>query len=136
MFGPQPTDDETQAVVAFLATLDQPPNPHLRDGKRTESANRGRLLFEGKANCIHCHKGEYYTSERNYDVKLEADGSPYTLWNPPSLRGVWDRGPFLHDGRSKSLDELLQKPHAAEKLGGKELTADERKDVIEFLLSL
>jgi DNA-binding beta-propeller fold protein YncE len=136
MFGPKPTDDEIKAVVAFLTTFDQPPNPHLKDGKRTDSAERGRALFEGKANCIHCHKGEHYTSDRNYDVKLEPDGSPYTLWNPPSLLGLWDRGPFLHDGRAKTLDELLEKHHAPEKLGGKELTPEERKDLIEFLLSL
>jgi YVTN family beta-propeller protein len=136
MFGPKPTDDEIKAVVAYLATLEQPPNPHLIHGKRSPSAERGRALFEGKANCIHCHKGEHYTSDRNYDVKLEPDGSPYTLWNPPSLRGLWDRGPFLHDGRAKTLDELIEKHHAAEKLGGKELTPEERKDLIEFLLSL
>jgi cytochrome c peroxidase len=136
MFGPKPSDDEIKAVVAYLATLDQPPNPHLPAGKRSDAAERGRILFEGKANCNHCHKGEYYTSDRNYDVKLEPDGSPYTLWNPPSLRGVWDRGPFLHDGRAKTLDELLQKPHAPEKLGGKELTPEERRDLVDFLLSL
>jgi DNA-binding beta-propeller fold protein YncE len=133
MFGPKPTAGEARAVVAFLEKLDHPPNPHR---ERNEAARRGEALFEGKARCARCHKPPEYTSEHNYDVKLEPDGSPYTLWNPPSLRGVWDRGPFLHDGRAKTLDEVLEKHHSPENLGGAALTPAERQDLIAFLQSL
>jgi cytochrome c peroxidase len=133
MFGRKPTADEVQALLAFLDTLDDPPNPHRSP---PEAIARGRKLFEGKARCAHCHKGEYYTSPGNYDVHLGPDGSPYRLWNPPSLRGLWDRGPYLHDGRAGTLDELLEKHHAPEKLGGEELTPAERRDLIAFLRSL
>jgi cytochrome c peroxidase len=132
MFGPEPTAEETKAMVAFLATLDLPPNPN----KPSDESKRGEALFRGKANCIRCHKGEHYTSEGLYEVGLEPDGSPYRLWNPPSLRGVWDRGPFLHDARAPTLDAVLRKHHAPEKLGGEALTNDERKDLIAFLRSL
>ncbi len=132
MFGPKPTDDEVKAMLAFLETLEQPPNPHQKD----EAAGRGEKLFRGKAGCARCHKGEEYTSEGTYDVGLEYDGSPYRKWNPPSLRGLWDRGPYLHDGRAETLDELLVKHHAPEKLGGEALTPEERKDLIAFLKSL
>ena len=64
------------------------------------------------------------------------DGSPFALWNPPSLRGVYDRGPFLHDGRADTLEEVLQFLHAPERLGGQALTLAERKDLVEFLKSL
>jgi cytochrome c peroxidase len=132
MFGPEPTAEETKALVAFLTTLDHPPNPN----KTNDASKRGEALFRGKANCIRCHKGEHYTSEGLYDVGLEPDGSPYRTWNPPSLRGVWERGPFLHDGRAPTLDAVLQKHHAPEKLGGEALTDEERKDLIAFLQSL
>jgi cytochrome c peroxidase len=132
MFGPTPTAEETRALVAFLSRLDHPPNPN----KLNQATKRGEALFHGKARCSRCHKGEEYTSEGVYDVKLEPDGSPYRLWNPPSLRGVWDRGPCLHDGRAKSLDELLRKHHTPDKLGGEALTDDERKDLIAFLMAL
>jgi cytochrome c peroxidase len=132
MFGPEPTAEETKAMVAFLATLDHPPNPN----KPNDESKRGEALFRRKANCIRCHKGEQYTSEGLYDVGLEPDGSPYRLWNPPSLRGVRDRGPFLHDGRAPTLDAVLRKHHAPEKLGGEALTDEERKDLIAFLQSL
>ena len=93
-------------------------------------------MFHGKARCSRCHQGEEYTSEDNYDVKLEPDGSPYRLWNPPSLRGLFDRGPYLHDGRAKTLDDLLEHFHTPEKLGAPRLTARERHALIEFMKSL
>ncbi len=118
MFGPKPTDDEVTDVVAFLGTLDHPPNPrHGLDGKIGEAAVRGRRIFENKARCTRCHDGPDYTSPRNYDVKLESDGSPYKEWNPPTLRGLADRGPYLHDGRARTLDDVLTGPHAPERLG-------------------
>jgi len=132
MFGPTPSDREVKAVLAYLGTLEQPPNPHPKD----EAAGRGDKLFRGKAACARCHKGEEYTSEGTYDVGLEEDGSPFAKWNPPSLRGVWDRGPYLHDGRALSLEDLLEEHHTPQKLGGEALTPAERKDLIAFLKSL
>jgi cytochrome c peroxidase len=137
MFGPEPSPEETKALVAFLETLHHPPNPHVGPkGEQSEAAAQGRALFHGKARCARCHQGDEYTSESNYDVKLEPDGSPYRLWNPPSLRGLFDRGPYLHDGRAKTLDALLQNFHGPEKLGAQPLTAQERQALIEFLKSL
>jgi cytochrome c peroxidase len=137
LFGPRPSADDVKAVVAYLETLDHPPNPHRGpDGSLGEAARRGEAVFRGKARCARCHQGEQFTSAKNYDVKIEADGSPFDLWNPPSLRGVYDRGPYLHDGRAETLDELLRSHHAPEKLGGQALTPEERRDLIEFLQSL
>lgn len=132
-FGPQPTAEDVKAVVAFLQTLEHPPT--LR-GPRSAAAERGHTLFQGKARCVRCHQGEHFTSAGNYDVKLGSDGSPFDLFNPPSLRGVTDRGPYLHDGRAATLEELLRADHAPEKFGGAVLTPAERADVIEFLKSL
>jgi DNA-binding beta-propeller fold protein YncE len=136
MFGPKPTADEVRAVVAYLGTLEQPPNPFRPGGKRSAAAERGRKLFEGKARCSRCHEPPDYTTPRSYDVKLEEDDSPYPRWNPPALVGLWERGPYLHDGRVGTLDELLQGFHAPEKLGGKALNEAERADLIAFLKSL
>jgi DNA-binding beta-propeller fold protein YncE len=136
MFGTKPKPDEVKAILAYLATLEPPPNPHRRNGALSAAAQRGQAIFEGKARCARCHQGDLYTSESNYDVKVEDDGSPYRLWNPPSLINVWDRGPYLHDGRSATLADLLARPHSSEKLGGAVLTDEERQDLIEFLKSL
>ena len=53
MQGPRPTEDEARAVVAYLKTLDFPPNPYrLADGSLSESARRGEAIFRSsKAAC-------------------------------------------------------------------------------------
>lgn len=137
MFGPKPSAEEVRSVVAFLGTLEHPPNPHRSaDNPLSAMAKRGHDLFMGVARCNRCHEPPEYTSTNTYDVKLEDDGSPYRRWNPPSLRGLWQRGPYLHDGRAATLEELLQGPHAPEKLGGHALTAEQRRDLVAFLESL
>jgi YVTN family beta-propeller protein len=135
LFGTKPTADEVKDVVAFLGTLDHPPRPVLSKEQRAP-VERGRALFEGKARCARCHAGPDYTTPKNYDVKLEPDGSPFKLWNPPSLRGLSDRSSYLHDGRAGTLDEVLRSDHAPDKLGGAVLTPGERADLIEYLRSL
>ena len=132
MFGPEPTKTEVADMLAFLETLTPPPNPNPVGPE----AERGKKIFHEKAGCARCHRGPYYTSRGNYDVGLEPDGGPYKLWNPPSLIGLYDRGPYLHDGRAKSLQELLQKHHTPQMLGGEKITAQERADLIAFLLTL
>jgi cytochrome c peroxidase/sugar lactone lactonase YvrE len=134
LFGPKPSATEVKAVVAFLQTLDHPPRLNRTSGN--EAVQRGQAIFRGKGHCADCHHGQQYTSTRNYDVQIEADGSPFELWNPPSLRGVADRGPYLHDGRAESLEELLRLHHSPQKVGGQALTDQERDDLIAFLRSL
>jgi cytochrome c peroxidase len=137
MFGPRPTPAETAAVLAYLDTLKPPPNPHREaDGTLSLSAQRGEQLFKGKATCARCHREPFYTTPAVYDVKLIAEGSPYKTFNPPSLLNVFERGPYLHDGRARSLDDVLQKHHRPELVGGEKLTDAERADLIAFLRSL
>lgn len=134
MFGPEPSKQDLADLVAFLDTLVPPPHPI--SGKKDSADRRGQELFHGKAGCVRCHRPPLYTSPGLYDVKLEHDGSPYKLWNPPSLIGLYSRGPYLHDGRAGNLDDLLQKHHMPAMLGGENLSDVERADLIAFLSSL
>ncbi len=136
MFGPEPTKEELADFVAFLDTLDPPPHPRGNTKELPPEVKRGQKLFQGKAGCARCHRPPLYTSSGVYDVKLEHDGSPYKLWNPPSLIGVYKRAPYLHDGRAATLDDLLEKHHTPAMLGGENLTGRERTELIEFLQSL
>jgi cytochrome c peroxidase len=34
-----------------------------------------------------------------------------TQFDPPSLRGIGQQGPYFHDGRAKTLDEVLKSSH-------------------------
>jgi YVTN family beta-propeller protein len=138
MLGKPMKDEEVNALVAYLGTLAAPSNPHQPKGKLSEAAERGKLVFEGeKAGCVRCHKGEYLTDDRSHVIGLESRGDTYRGFNPPTLRGVYDRMAYLHDGRSKTLEELLSGPHDPDKVtkNGK-LTERELKDLVEYLKSL
>jgi hypothetical protein len=72
-----------------------------------------------------------------HDVGLDEPGTRYTGHNPPSLRGAYDKAPYLHDGRAKTLLETLKGDHSPEKVTGLgELTDDELKDLVEYVKSL
>lgn len=62
----------------------------------------------------------------------------------PGLRSITETGPYFHDGRAATLDETVDlmlkggvaNPHLDEKLKPKQLTADQRRQLLEFLKSL
>ena len=133
----RPTDEDIKAVIAFLASIEYPLSPHrLPDGTLGKAALRGKKLFETTAGCIDCHAGRDYTTPNTYKVGLESPRLFYPEFNPPGLRGLHDRRRFLHDGRARSLIEVLTKHHRPEKLTGKPLTPDQLQDLIAFLQSI
>jgi YVTN family beta-propeller protein len=126
------TPEDVRAVLEFLRSLDFVPPA----GERTEAAVRGEAVFRGKA-CDACHAPPDYTSDEPYLVGLESPEDAYKGFNPPSLRGVSTRGPYLHDARARTLEEVLQKHHRPSKLSGKpDLTPEELADLLAFLRSL
>ncbi|MGF1582641.1 MAG: beta-propeller fold lactonase family protein [Gemmataceae bacterium] len=139
MQGKGPNNDDVKAMVAFLGTLTTPPNPYRnRDGSLTEAAQRGKKVFESrKANCTSCHRGEYFTSKGTYNVGTNSRYDRYDGYNPPSLLGVFDRVQYLHDGRSATLEDVVNRSHAPHKVtkNGK-LTKQEASDLVEYLRSL
>jgi cytochrome c peroxidase len=54
-----------------------------------------------------CHQPPAYTSNEIVDVGLK-DENGRSAFNPPSLVGVGQRRTFLHDGRAKSLEEVIR----------------------------
>jgi YVTN family beta-propeller protein len=139
MQGPPPTTADCQALMAYLGSLSTPPNSHLtRDGGLSPAADRGRKLFVGsRANCVSCHRGPYFTDGQVHDVGTGEPADAFDGFNTPSLVGVHRRVRLLHDGRARSLDDLLSGPHAPQRVAGdSELTADERRDLVEYLKTL
>lgn len=139
MIGPEPTADDTAALVAFLETLDDPPSSHLLPGgKLSAAALRGRDVFHSaKAGCASCHSGPYFTDNKLHDVGLGSPRDKFDSYNTPSLRGLSRRVRYLHDGRARSLEALLTGPHnPADVVGQGELSDDQRRDLIEYLKTL
>ncbi|MBC7817570.1 MAG: c-type cytochrome [Planctomycetaceae bacterium] len=139
MLGPQPSDDDGKAILAYLQTLEAAPNPFRSANSRASAAmERGKLLFESsRTGCASCHSGPYFTDGQIHDVGLGSPRDRYSGFNTPSLRGVYARVKLLHDGRVDSLADLLTGPHAPEKVAGSgKLTADEVDDLVAYLKSL
>jgi YVTN family beta-propeller protein len=140
MQGPRPSKEDVKAVVAFLGTLEFPKNPYREpNGSLTPAARRGQDVFRSaKAACSTCHGGPELTDGKIHIAGLEESDDAYRGYNPPSLRGVYDKDPYLHDGRAKTLREALTGPHDPDSVAGGsgELTDQELDDLVAYLKSL
>lgn len=122
-------------------------SPHAAGpGKLTEPAERGKkLFFATETRCASCHTGPYFTDsklERPFNLHDVGTGAGEDekigpKYDTPTLLGVYRIDTYLHDGRAKSLDEVLTKFNVGDKHGKtSHLTADERADLVAFLKSL
>ena len=138
MQGKKPTADEVKALVAYLDTLAYPKNPNRQpDGSLSPAARRGEQVFRSaEAACATCHSGPEFSDGKIHVVGLEEPDDAYRGYNPPSLRGLYDKDPYLHDGRCKTIREVLTGPHGPESVGGGELTEKQLEDLIAYLESL
>jgi YVTN family beta-propeller protein len=132
MRGPKPTPDQVRDLVAYLRTLPPPPSlDRLRGKTDREGVRRGGEVFKANG-CAGCHAPPTYTSPGTYDVGLQ-DEAGKRRFNPPSLRGVSQGGPYFHDNRAAALNEVFTKHRHQLK---KELSAQRLKDLLAFLGSL
>lgn len=142
MLGPPPSPDDVDALLAYFAELKPPPNPYAARAAGDPAINarveRGKAVFQSaRAGCATCHAGEYFTDGEIHDVGLGDEKDVYQGFNTPSLIGVYNRVRLLHDGRAKSLEEVLTGPHNPQQVTGRgELTPEERADLIEYLKTL
>jgi YVTN family beta-propeller protein len=139
MQGPKPKPADVEALIAYLGTLDYPRNPYREPGSGlSPAAKRGQEVFRSpRAACNTCHSGAELTDGKIHEVGLEEPDDAYRGYNPPSLRGLYDKDPYLHDGRSKTLLDALSGPHSAENVTALgELTSKELDDLIAYLKTL
>lgn len=139
MQGPEPTEEDVDALLAYLKSMELPPNPFRQpDGGLSEAAQRGKRVFASeKANCASCHSGPLFTDGQIHDVGLGSKNDKYKGFNTPSLVNVFRKTRLLHDGRARSLEQVLTEAHNPANVTGKgELTDDERRDLIEYLKTL
>lgn len=139
MLGPPIPDDDKRAVLAYLKTLAPPGNPFRSEtGEISAAAKRGKAVFESRnAACANCHSGEYFTDGEIHDVGLGANEDRYDGFNTPTLIGVYRKVRLLHDGRAKSIEEVLSDYHSPETVSGNNhLTAEEIADLTAYLKSL
>lgn len=106
--------DALNAYVESLATFPQSPNRKW-NGDLNGTAVDGKAIFEAKG-CYKCHGGEHFTDSpqgNRHDVGTIKDTSGSRLGgelgglDTPTLRGIWDTAPYLHDGSASNLSQVL-----------------------------
>lgn len=133
----EPTEGEVTDLVAYLESLPPPEPLPVRDADKPAVA-RGRILFEGKAQCGACHqRGVMLDDGRTHDVGTRGPTDTQDRFDTPGLRGVVRNAPYLHDGRAATLEEVFTKHDGKQRHGAAHaLTREEFQDLIAYLKSL
>lgn len=99
---------EVAALEAFINTM-RTPTVHVPTvGPEAERVARGKAVFESaETACATCHTAGGAVDGAGHDVgsKARADHDPQ--FDTPSLRFVSGTTPYFHDGRYRTLRELL-----------------------------
>jgi hypothetical protein len=120
-------DSALYALALYIYSLQPPANPNLFDAK----AEAGQKIFM-REGCVACHTPPLYTNNKltlalgftppkdkpaSLDVLPVSVGTDPGLalltrkstgyYKVPSLKGVWYRGHYLHDGSVASLEEMF-----------------------------
>jgi YVTN family beta-propeller protein len=133
-----PTEEEVDDLAAYLGSLEADTNPNLTaDGKLTETAERGKALFSGKAQCATCHQGPYFTDQKLYDVGVDSPNYPDAKFKTANLIELHRTAPYLHDGRALTLRDVLTTCNPSNEHGTTSgLSEGEIDDLVAYLSSL
>jgi hypothetical protein len=119
------SDAQLYALALFIYSLEPPPNPN----KPSALSRRGEEIFRNEG-CVDCHTPPLYTNnkltpaigfhvpeedKKSYDILPVVVGTDPFLamktrrgtgyYKVPSLKGVWYRGPFEHNGSVATLED-------------------------------
>ena len=138
LFAERPEED-VEAIDAYLASLTPVPSPRLIGGRLSPAAERGKkIFFDAKIGCAKCHPEPYYTDKKAHDVDSAGPlDKPGDKFQTPRLVELWRTAPYLHDGRYRTVKELLvEGKHGAADGDLDGLSEKDLDDLAEFLLSL
>jgi cytochrome c peroxidase len=147
-------EDDPESFQKYLAL-----KKAMEDSKINESAKRGRdLFFSEKANCTACHVGANFSDEKYHNLGVgmdqkEPDLGRYEVtkdekdkgaFKTPTIRNVAQTAPYMHDGSQQTLEEVVEwyakgghpNPHLSDKMKKLDLTAQDKKDLVEYMKSL
>lgn len=165
VFGTDVTmDGVAKAIASFQRTILSGNSPADRfdyggeEGAISEEAKRGLELFRGKARCVRCHSNFNFSDEKYHNLGIGWDNNTVDLGrymvtkNPddigafktPTLREISRTAPYMHDGRFKTLEEVVEfydrggikNPHQDNTIIPLELTGQEKKDIVAYLRAL
>ncbi len=156
-------DGVAKAISAYVRTIVSGNSAYDRflAGEKSAlspSAQHGLALFERKARCVRCHTGFNFTDEGYHNIgvgmnKENPDLGRFTVtkneadkgaFKTPTLRDVAKRGPYMHDGGEKTLEDVIafyskggvKNTWLSREMQPLNLTAQEQADLVAFLRSL
>jgi len=119
------SDEQLYALALYLYSLSPPPNPNPNDA----TSKSGEAIFN-REGCSGCHTPPLYTNNKltlalgftpppehltRYDIlPISVGTNPASAthtrrgtgyYKVPSIRGVWYRGPFEHNGSVATLED-------------------------------
>lgn len=130
---------ELDCLAAFIDSLAMPDN-RLAGTLDPVAVERGRVLFNDPVvACSSCHPPPYYTDFSVHDVGT-ADGPGERLGpeiDTPTLRDLHRSAPYLHDGSSTTLADVLTTGNPGDEHGvTSHLSPADRDDLVVYMLSL
>jgi cytochrome c peroxidase len=137
--------DALAAYVSSLSGVGRSPHRNA-NGTLTADGAAGKLLYQGLG-CAACHSGSQFSDSKVgttglllHDVGTIKPSSgkrlnqPLTGLDTPTLRGLWNTGPYLHDGSAATLLDVLTTQNPAGLHGATgSLTPAERDQLVAFL---
>jgi cytochrome c peroxidase len=153
-------DTIAQAIAAYERTMEPGPAPFDRwvegdEGAIPVEAKRGFVLFNTRTTCFACHTGWRFTDDKFHDIgvsktdrgrgnAVKDDESAQFAFKTPTLRSVALRPPYMHDGASATLHDVVRhyekepidRPSRSPLFVPVELTAQERDDLVAFMQTL
>jgi len=132
--------DDMNAIGAFLDQIPAPaPRQTVLDA--TESVSRGAAIFaSAETACVDCHGGAAYTDNRAHDVGTGpgfVERETMAAFATPPLLGLAHSGPYMHDGSSRTLRDVIEQYVLTDRMGkGSHLSEQDVIDLVAFLESL
>jgi YVTN family beta-propeller protein len=127
---------DLDSLAAFIDSLPTPASTRAF----TAAAQRGKVIFDSPAaRCLDCHPPPLYTDLERHDVgTADAPGEHFgPLIDTPTLRFLYDSGPYLHDGSAADLLQVLTTANQQDEHGiTSHLTPQELNDLVDYLLAL
>jgi len=126
------------ALRAYQHSLPAPPPPAGSFDRAI--AARGRVVFN--RTCASCHVGGSGTDNNSGTLHPAADTgvdgayaarTANKAYRTTPLRALWQHAPYFHDGSAATLADVVAHYNRVRRLG---LTADQQRDLVEYLKSL
>ncbi|MEJ2704755.1 MAG: hypothetical protein P8Z79_20155 [Sedimentisphaerales bacterium] len=138
-------DEDLDALAAYIGSL-RPKRPPAPAPQLRDAIEKGkRIFFSEKAGCAVCHPPPLYTDSGQKDARgdflrhdvgtwKEGEDKALRRLDTPSLLGLRQTEPYLHDGRATTIQSVFARYNAGDRHGRtSHLTEAEIHYLSEFL---